>query len=160
MADKESLCRMTQMSIFSFLLFFPLAFSKNEKERFTVNNYLKTLPAWIICGAIRAGLSFNSILGGQPNIIPARSGFGPLCSFWIAQKAFAHSETRPDRKNLNAESQKGKEQSSQSFTSAPLKKYCKKPHLQLGPKGIIFYFPYTVNLLPLSFSPFGLACSL
>lgn len=80
MADKEKLCGMIQMSIFfSFLLFFPLSFSKmRRKDPLTVNNYLKAPSAWIICRAITAGLSLNSILRGKPNIIPERSGFGPL----------------------------------------------------------------------------------
>lgn len=79
MVDKESLHGMIQMSIFFLLLFFPLAFSKmRRKDPLTVNNYFKTPSAWIICRAIRAGLSLNSILRGQPKIIPASSGFGPL----------------------------------------------------------------------------------
>lgn len=49
-----------------------------RKDPLTVNNYFKTPSAWIICRAIRAGLSLNSILRGQPKIIPASSGFGPL----------------------------------------------------------------------------------
>lgn len=59
--------------------FFLLALEglKNGKERSAVNNYLKTLSAWIICGAIRAGFSFNSILRWLPNITLS-SGFAPL----------------------------------------------------------------------------------
>jgi len=49
-----------------------------RKDPLTVNNYLKTPSAWIICRAIRAGLSLHSILREQFNMTPASSGFGPL----------------------------------------------------------------------------------